>query len=282
MAQTTLGEVAYVDVGEGAPVLFVHGSPGGSDQGALMGAFLVSAGFRVVAPSRPGYLGTPLTDATATPDQQAELELALMDTLGIDRFGVMCWSGGGPSSYRLAVRHPERVTALVSLAAVSKAYTFEHPHEEGLLTGGFGKWLMKELVRHSPKAVVKMTATEEGDLSKEQAKELTEHIWNDPAKRDFVLGLMGTVSGGRRAGYRNDLAQFPAIEDLELEKIRTPTLLVHATTDSDVTPDNSEHAVSRIPGAQIVRVETGTHVSVWTDPTSQDLQARITEFLRWA
>src|SRR5450756_2022185 len=45
---TTLGEIGAVDTGDGPPVLFVHGTPGGSDQGALMGRFLVAAGFRVI------------------------------------------------------------------------------------------------------------------------------------------------------------------------------------------------------------------------------------------
>jgi pimeloyl-ACP methyl ester carboxylesterase len=90
LTETPLGAVEHVDTGDGDPVLFVHGTPGGSDQGALMGQFLVHSGFRVVAVSRPGYLGTPLTDALSTPDQQADLELALMDSLGIDQFGLVC------------------------------------------------------------------------------------------------------------------------------------------------------------------------------------------------
>jgi pimeloyl-ACP methyl ester carboxylesterase len=51
----------------------VHGSPGGSDQGALMGAFLADAGYRVIAPSGAGYLDTPLTDHNGRPDEQAEI-----------------------------------------------------------------------------------------------------------------------------------------------------------------------------------------------------------------
>jgi pimeloyl-ACP methyl ester carboxylesterase len=52
LVQTSLGTVEYIDSGQGKPVLFVHGSPGGCDQGAVMGAFLVPQGFRVIAPSR--------------------------------------------------------------------------------------------------------------------------------------------------------------------------------------------------------------------------------------
>ncbi len=44
---TELGDVEVIAAGDGEPVLVVHGSPGGCDQGALMAAFLVDRGFTV-------------------------------------------------------------------------------------------------------------------------------------------------------------------------------------------------------------------------------------------
>lgn len=280
VADTALGPIEFVDHGEGRPVLFVHGSPGGADQGSMMGAFLEPLGFRVVALSRPGYLGTPLDDGRATPDQQAALELALMDHLGIDRFALLCWSGGGPSSYRLAARHPDRVTSLACLAGVSGPYEFPSGIagiEESLLTGRFGHWLMKELVRHAPRSVVKMVPAEEGDLTKDQAAELAGQIWDDPVKRQFVLDLSGTVTG-RRAGLKNDAAQFPGL-DLDLGSITVPTLLVHGSVDTDVPPEHSERALAEIPGAEILRVTGGTHICAWTDPTTDQIHQRVAAHL---
>ena len=120
----------------------------------------------------------------------------------------------------------------------------------------------------------------EGDLTKDQVKAAAAQIWDDPAKRDFALVLMSTIAGKRVAGLENDQAQYPMIEDLGLSGLETPTLLVHATTDTDVPPKYSEYAVETIPGAEIMRVENGTHVSVWTDPTSYEIKSRIVTFLR--
>ncbi|HEX5849315.1 MAG TPA: alpha/beta hydrolase, partial [Rubrobacter sp.] len=101
IADTANGPVQYSDEGGGSPVLFIHGSPGGLDQGALMARFLLEHGHRIIAISRTGYLGTPLSGSNATPGAQADLAGALMDSLGIERFALACWSGGGPSLYHL-------------------------------------------------------------------------------------------------------------------------------------------------------------------------------------
>lgn len=270
--ETEVGPLQYTDSGgDGRPVLFVHGTPGGCDQGALMGEFLVDAGMRLIAPSRPGYLETPLSDDLATPAQQSGLHAALMDSLGIDQFALMCWSGGGPSSYQLAIDQPERVTAMAAVAAVAKSYAFEHPSEETVLFGRPGAWLMKEMAKHAPKATVKMMVTEEGDLPKDGGKELVHAIWEDKARREWVLRWVATVTGDRKAGFNNDRKQFEAI-DLDLAKVAAPVLLVHADTDSDVPYEYSTYALEHLSNAELLTIANGTHISVWTGP--DDVQAR--------
>ncbi len=70
--ETRLGPIEYATEGNGAPVLVIHGCPGGFDQG-LMAAKLAKGGaFEFIAPSRPGYLRTPLA-VGATPEAQAGL-----------------------------------------------------------------------------------------------------------------------------------------------------------------------------------------------------------------
>src|SRR5262245_45572256 len=112
---TALGSIEVAREGDGPPVLVVHGMPGGSDQAVALGRFLVGQGLSVIAPSRPGYLGSALA-GRQTIDAQADLLAALLDSLGLQDVGVLAWSGGGPSAYRLAVRHPDRVRGLVAAA----------------------------------------------------------------------------------------------------------------------------------------------------------------------
>jgi pimeloyl-ACP methyl ester carboxylesterase len=101
IVDTAAGPVQYSIQGEEGPViLFLHGTPGGFDHNPFFTAESFP-GFRQLTPSRPGYLGTPLTTG-ATPEQQARAYAALLDTLGIDRVVVLGASGGGPSSVYFA------------------------------------------------------------------------------------------------------------------------------------------------------------------------------------
>ncbi len=283
IAQTDLGPVEYVSIGDGPPVLVIHGSPGGYDQGLALARFVIDAGFRAIVPSRPGYLGTPLDDRR-TIDAHGDLHAALLDELGIERAGLLFWSGGGPSGYRLAVRHPERIGALVAFDAVSKAIERPHegPDERLMFSTRFGNWILRVLAAHQPETLIKSTLAAEGDLTKEQLEQRTKEVFGDEGKARFVLDVDATVSyrPPRKAGLDNDFEQFAAIESLHLEEIRAPALIVHGTADTDVPPDHGDHAAATIPDAELLPMETGTHLCLYTHPDAAAAQARAVDVLQ--
>ena len=60
MIETSYGPIEYSTLGQGSPVLVIHGTGGGWDQGIYAARSVVQYGFRLIAPSRFGYLRTPL------------------------------------------------------------------------------------------------------------------------------------------------------------------------------------------------------------------------------
>ena len=273
--ETSLGPVGLTRTGTGSPVLFVHGSPGGWDSSLAMGRFLVEGGHELIAPSRPGYPGTPLAGLESI-DRQADLHAALLDALGIESAGLISWSGGGPSAYRLAVRHPDRVSALVAFASVSQKYV---PPKAGIderliENTSFGNWILKFMTRHAPKSTVSSTLAAEGDLSREQLKALVQEAMEDEHQREVVLTMADVVADhkNREAGLENDMARFGEIEDLQLEKIGAPTLVIHGSADTDVPPDHGRRAADRIPGARFLGMEAGTHLSLFVHPECRRVQ----------
>jgi pimeloyl-ACP methyl ester carboxylesterase len=283
VVETARGPIEVARHGSGPPVLFVHGSPGGADSSVAMGRFLVDAGFALIAPSRPGYLGTPL-EGRETIDDQADLLAALLDALEVERCGVVMWSGGGPSGYRLAVRHPGRVRALVPFSAVSHDY---HLEDEDLnsrlfMTTRPGNWVLQFLADHAPKTTIAETLKAEGDLTRGELKALVDEVVRDDRQSDVVLTMAHVCAdyAHRKAGMDNDFARFAAIESLELERIAAPTLVVNGDADTDVVPGYSDHAAATFPGGQRLVMARGTHLCLFAHPQCAAAQAQVVEHLR--
>ncbi len=115
---TRCGPIEYQEAGSGIPLLMIHGSGGGHDQGMAWARPLSQQGIRVIAMSRFGYLRTP-RPTDASPEAQADAHVCLMDALGIPKVTVMGVSAGGPSAMQAAIRHPDRVSALVLVVPIA-------------------------------------------------------------------------------------------------------------------------------------------------------------------
>ncbi len=279
---TALGPIEVERAGEGPPVLVVHGTPGGCDAGLELGRFLIAEGFSVIAPSRPGYLGTPLA-GRESPDQQGAVLGALLDELGLDRVALLCWSGGGPSSWALAASQPERVTALAAAAAVSRPLQQDVSFEERFaMRTRFGNWIARQMLNRSPESAIGAALRSQGTLEHRELDELTNVVDDDPEMRDFVLSLttmVGTFKP-RRAGYDNDWRQFAELVTPDFAAIAAPTLLVHGDADAEVGREHSETAAAAIAAAEFLEMPRGTHVALWAHPDAATAKKRVAAHLR--
>jgi pimeloyl-ACP methyl ester carboxylesterase len=273
---TTTGPAEVEVRGSGIPVLVLHGSPGGIDQARAMSQFLPKNGFKVVCVSRPGYLGTPLDPADPSIGHEADLLAAVLDAVGVERAGVLAYSGGGPPAYRLAVRHPGRVSAIVAIAAVSSRYVAPKPTATERFVFGTrtGQWLVGFLARLAPGQLIEGALASEGSIRGEELKTAAAGAMADPEQRAAVLALSTTTGwrGSRKAGWDNDLANYDAIDSLELDQVHCPVLLVHGDADTDATIDYSCTAHSALPDSTLVVMKRGTHLAFYAHPQARDVQ----------
>jgi pimeloyl-ACP methyl ester carboxylesterase len=284
IARTAAGPIEYFSAGDGPVVLGFHGTPGGYDQIALVAANVVAAGFRIVGWSRPGYLRTPL-EIGRTPVQQADAAACLLDTLGVERVCVSGASGGGPSAYSFAARHPDRVWALIAECAISKRFrddlTAVQRAMMRMAMNDFTTGIIDWFAAHYPGAIARQMVRIEGTLDRNGARALAAQIAADPAKQQFVRGLIGTFSPLtlRKRGLLNDLEQFARIDALGLDQIRCPALIIHGTNDDAVNLSHGEFAARSIPGAEFIRVEGAPHL-LWISQDAAELARRRIDFLR--
>ena len=109
--QLSYGNMSYVDTGEGETILSVHGIFGGYDQ-AYDTCKDFSSDYRIIAPSRFGYLGSDIL-GDGTPAEQATAYVELLDKLGIDKVYLLATSAGGSVAIRFALDYPERTKGLI-------------------------------------------------------------------------------------------------------------------------------------------------------------------------
>jgi 2-hydroxy-6-oxonona-2,4-dienedioate hydrolase len=247
--ETACGSIQYTEFGEGAPMLIVHGSGGGYDQGEYF-ARLIGGNYHWVAPSRFGFLGSPVPDG-ADSAQQADAYACLLDALGIDRVGVVGVSMGGPSSLLFAQRHPQRTTSLVMISAASHAI----PPRPAILATLFKVFLNDfvfwSMVRVSPQALLAALG-----VPLEVQKQLS------PQEVAQLCAFLESIEpmGARQNGQylEQHMSEYDA---QQIRNIQAPTLVLHARDDTLVAFEQGEFAASNVPGAQFLSMERGGHLA---------------------
>lgn len=275
MLMTRRGPVELVSLGEGPAVLALHGAMGGHDQSLLLARTLGEAGYRYVALSRPGYLGTPLT-AGREPEEQADLYADVLDRLGIRRAAVMAVSGGGPSAIHFALRQPDRCCGLVLASTTGGRVEERLPLAFHLLP------LLARLPGFERRARERAERDPEGNARRAfRDPRQVARLLADPDAWALYRDLARTTSARmaeRLAGTANDV-RVTRERDYELERVAVPTLVVHGTRDPHVPFErHGKVLAARIPGAQLVALEGGEHAAIFTH--REEARARVTAFLR--
>lgn len=271
--RSRFGDMEYAVAGDGPPVLMVHGTGGGFDQGLAFAERLVGLGRKVIAPSRFGYLRSAFPDDPSS-ENQADAFVDLLDELKIDRAPIIGGSAGALSAMQFAIRHPARCSALVAM--VPAAYAPGRPRVvpptplaaaiiEHALKSDFLFWagmkagegaMIRALLATDPALVAKAS----------------------PAERARVRSILRNILpvSARTKGLLNDarLAGNPA--PMALERIEAPTLAISLEDDRFETLAAARHLAETAPNARLISFPTGGHVWVGHDA---ELFAQVDDFL---
>jgi 2-hydroxy-6-oxonona-2,4-dienedioate hydrolase len=273
IVNTSAGPIEYAERGptSGVPLLSIHGAGGGWDQGLTNVADLVGQGFHVIAPSRFGYLGTPIP-ADASPAAQADAHAALLAELKIPKAVVVGISAGARSAVELAIRHPDEVAALILIVpgtyAPSSPVAIEASRGSELAfqlvnTGADFAWWTLERV--APSILVRFIGVKPEVLATAPK-----------AEQDRVTAIVRSIEplSARVAGINIDST--PDLTRLPLETMAVPTLIFSARDDLFNTLPAAEFAASTIPDAKLVVYDTGGHLLVGHQ---QDTRVTVADFL---
>jgi pimeloyl-ACP methyl ester carboxylesterase len=245
VVETAKGSIEYAEIGDGPPVLLIHGDPGGYDQvyQLLKLQHAENGAFRYIIPSRPGYLRTPLS-VGKTPKEQAEAFAALLDSLKIDNVAVIGGSGGGPSAIEFAALYPERCVALVLEAAITAKIVAPKP--------GIAEAVIKDTVGYDFSFWLLKSQFVAGLQAKDP---------NDPEITAIATAILDSAVpyARRKDGWDNDTEQWTKLGELPLASIRCPTLILQGTADQNVPPAQAELAHSQIADSKLVTLPGQDH-----------------------
>jgi pimeloyl-ACP methyl ester carboxylesterase len=281
--ETEKGPIEYTICGTSGPyVSFMHGGPGGYDQADALFSGLFGNGFRILSWSRPGYINTPL-NVGRTFEEQAEVFASLLNTLGISRTAVMAYSAGGVPAVHFATRHPDKIWALILECAVSQKYKINNYNMGELIF--FSRlmfrsphlWLADIIAKHAPLLLGWATIEMESSLEEDKVIKLMRDIMKDEQRVKILMDLIRSMSPAmlRKKGLKNDLKQLKMINNLPLEHVNTPTLVIHGTDDLDVPLEHGQRAARLIPNAEIYIVEKGFHILALSDAADEINEKRI-------
>ena len=273
------------------------GDFGGWDQGELVASNIANHGFKVIIPSRVGYLSTPISTnplllEETTPAQQADQLAALLDALDVEKVIVLGFSAGAPVAYEFGLRHPERTNAVV-LESIGA-----NPNEDGFFYSSLGAILATEtesvdystyLLHISLKKDYYSTALqfllEDTSLTGTALQERNNHVLKHINQYNFLREmlkatiplsprLLGTLNDFLGINYWTTTYTPPSLGQYSL-----PTLIVQAVNDSNGFYPTAQSVHGSLSTSELISVEESGHF-IWLGPNTKQWEKQLVAFLK--
>lgn len=216
----------YAVVGTGSPVVLLHGGLANSDYWGYQVRALAPTHKVILVDSRGHGRSTRDTRPYGY-DLMADDVVALLDTLGVPKADIVGWSDGGILGIDLALRHPDRVGRVFAFAANTVT--------SGVKDGVEKNPTFAAYIERAGQEYQKLSATpKDYDAFVDQIS----HMW----------------------------ASQPNWTDAELQKIKTPILVVDGDHDEAIKREHTEYIANAIPGAGLLILPNASHFAFLQDP----------------
>lgn len=247
--RTNTHRIHYNEAGNGHPVILLHGSGPGSTGWSNFRANIgpLAESFHVYAVDMPGW-GDSTTQTAETGYDHVAALIAFMDALGIEKAALVGNSMGGMTSIATAIRHPERVSHLISMGAPV-------PGQNTWAANGLSEGLKVLFRTYREPTIENMT-------------QVTEVMAFDAASIGADLAALRLDAALAHPEHLDSWNNAPGGSPLSTEyftygprlaEITAPTLAVHGRDDRVVSYEHSLRLVSAVANARLLLLNRCGH-----------------------
>ncbi|MGH8137940.1 MAG: alpha/beta fold hydrolase [Steroidobacteraceae bacterium] len=258
---------------DGPTLLLLHGFPSASHMFRDLIPLLADR-FRIVAPDLPGFGQSDMPSRSVfsyTFANIAGVVERFTEVIGLARFAIYVFDYGAPTGFRLAMRHPERITAIVSQNG--------NAYEEGLSEGWTPMRAYWRDASPANRAALRTFLSPETTVWQyTQGVRDTSHLSPDGYSLDnFYMARPGAdeVQLDLFGDYQSNVALYPAFQEY-FRTHKPPFLAVWGKNDPFFLPPGAEAFKRDIPGAVVRFLDTG-HFALETH--AEEIAASIRDFL---
>ncbi len=230
------GKFTYIEKGEGAPLILLHGLMGGVDNFGSMVDVVANAGFKVLAPDLKLF-EVPLLKTSIK--YLAEYLNDFMRHKKLEKAVLVGNSLGGHIALVFSKKYPEKVKGMV-------------------LTGSSGlyeKAMGDSFPRRGDYEYIKVKTEEVFYDPKTATKELVDKIFDIANKRDSVIRLLAFAKSAIRHNMAEDIPNF-----------KMPVCLIWGKQDKVTPPHVAEEFHSLFPNSKLFWIDKCGHSPMWEHP----------------
>jgi pimeloyl-ACP methyl ester carboxylesterase len=265
-------KIFYREAGEaGAPkLLLLHGFPTAGHMFRDLIPHLADR-FHIIAPDLPGFGNSDMPGRGYTFDRIAEKIDRFTETVGFDRYAVYVFDYGAPTGFRLAVRHPDRITAIISqngnayLEGLSDGWTPIRAYWQD--PSPANREALRAFLKPETTAWQYTHGVPDATKVSPDGYSLDNYYLARPGADEVQLDLFGD--------YKSNVALYPTFQTY-FRNHKPPLLAVWGKNDPFFLPPGAEAFKRDIPAAVVRFFDTG-HFALETHAT--EIAAAIRDFL---
>ena len=239
-------QIHFVSVGNGTPMLLLHGYPLSGELFARNRDALANAGYRVITIDHRGYgMSAAPVDAPGDLQTYAKDALAVMDKLQVPKAIIGGMSMGGPIAFEMYREAPERFLGMILIDTLA--------NPAGIVEQNIWKGMAQKATMYGPQSLAP-------ELLKDMLTGQTR--MNRPGDTKILTGIVsqasvaGDVAGAMVLANRPD--SIPT-----LKTITVPTLILEGLEDTVYPPEFSMKMQQNITGSKLVIIPGAAHAAIF-------------------